>query len=84
MEAFSSQNDGTLSVIKEDSPTSFVVEQNVQTVQNAKTLALDTQTNKVFLIAAKFGAPPITQQAGGYVRRGPMVPDSFSILEVGR
>jgi hypothetical protein len=29
MEAFSSQGDGTLTVIKEDSPTSFSVEQTV-------------------------------------------------------
>ena len=84
MEAFSSQSDGTLTVIKENSPTNFVVEQNVQTMRNAKTLALDTQTNRVFLIAAEFGPSPTTQQSGGYIRRGPMVPDSFSILEVGR
>ena len=31
MEAFSSQGDGTLSVIKENSPTSFTLEQTVQT-----------------------------------------------------
>ena len=87
-EAFSSQGDGTLTVIKENSPTSFVVEQTVQTMQNAKTLALDTRTNRVFLIAAEFGpspqTTPATPQAGGYVRRGPMVADSFSILEIGR
>ena len=84
LEAFSSQGDGTLTVIKENSPTSFVVEQTVQTMQNAKTLALDTQTNRIFLIAAEFGSSTTTQQTGGYIRRGPMVPDSFSILEVGR
>jgi DNA-binding beta-propeller fold protein YncE len=84
MEAFSSHSDGTLTVIKENSPTSFVVEQNLQTTRNAKTLALDTQTNRVFLIAAEFGPPPTTRQTGGYIRRGPMVTGSFSILEVGR
>jgi DNA-binding beta-propeller fold protein YncE len=84
MEAFSSQSDGTLTVIKENSPTSFDIEQTVQTTRNAKTLTLDTQTNRVFLIAAEFGPLPTTQQTGGYIRRGPMVPDSFSILEVGR
>jgi DNA-binding beta-propeller fold protein YncE len=85
MEAFSSQSDGTLTVIKENSPTSFVVEQNVKTMRNAKTLTLDTQTNRVLLIAAEFGAQPkAAQTAGGYIRRGPMVLDSFSILEVGK
>src|SRR5207249_65384 len=37
MEAFSSQRDGTLTIIKENSPTSFEVEQTVQTKQGAKT-----------------------------------------------
>jgi DNA-binding beta-propeller fold protein YncE len=50
MEAFSSQRDGTLTVIKENSPTSFVVEQNVQTKTGAKTLTLDTKANQIFLI----------------------------------
>lgn len=84
MEAFSSQSDGTLTVIKENSPTSFLIEQTVQTTRNAKTLTLDTRTNRVFLIAAEFGPSPTTQQTGGYIRRGPMVPDSFSILEIGK
>jgi hypothetical protein len=35
MEAFSSQGDGTLTVIKEDSPTSFSVEQTVPTPARA-------------------------------------------------
>ena len=52
MEAFSSNRDGTLTVIKENSPTSFVVEQNVQTRSGAKTLTLDTKTNQLFLITA--------------------------------
>ena len=37
MEAFSSQRDGTLTIIKESSPTSFAVEQTVQTKQGCKT-----------------------------------------------
>jgi len=84
MEAFSSQSDGTLTVIKENSPTNFVVEQTVQTMRNAKTLALDRRRNRVFLIAAEFGPLPTTPQTGGYIRRKPIVPGSFSILEVGR
>src|SRR5207302_8326517 len=44
MEAFSSQGDGTLTIIKEKDPTSFEVEQTVQTKPRAKTCALDTKT----------------------------------------
>jgi DNA-binding beta-propeller fold protein YncE len=83
MEAFSSQGDGTLTVIKENSPTSFVVEQNLQTMQGAKTLTLDRKTNHIVLIAAEF-TPPSTPPPAGGRSRGQMVADSFSILVVGR
>ena len=85
-EAFSSNGDGTLSIIKEESPTSFVLEQTLQTQVSAKTLTLDSKTGHVFLIAAEYqpvppGTPPLSN---GRTARGPMVADSFAILEVGR
>ena len=58
MEAFSSNGDGTLTVIKENSPTSFVVEQNLKTMNGAKTLTLDSKTNRILLIAAEYAPPP--------------------------
>jgi DNA-binding beta-propeller fold protein YncE len=84
MEAFSSQSDGTLTVIKENSPTDFIVEQTVQTQKYAKTLTLDILTNRIFLITAEFGAATSTQIQGRYPNRGPMLPDTFTIIEVGR
>jgi DNA-binding beta-propeller fold protein YncE len=89
LEAFSSsgQGDGTLTIVKEKSPTSFEVEQNLKTMSGAKTLTLDSKTNHVLLIGAEYlaAAPPATPPpAGG---RGPartMVPDSFSIVVVGK
>jgi hypothetical protein len=84
MEAFSSQGDGTLTVIKENSPTSFVVEQTVQTMPGARTMSIDTKTNRVLLIAAEFGPPPNPPPAGGRAGRGPMVADSFTIILVGK
>jgi len=86
MEAFSSQIDGTLTVVKENSPTSFVVEQNLTTMPSAKTLTLDSKTNHILLIAAEFGPPPAGAPPGpsGGPARGPMVPGSFSILMVGK
>src|SRR5438045_8226128 len=41
MEAFSSQGNGTLTVVKETSPTTFEVEQNLQTMNGARTMTLD-------------------------------------------
>jgi DNA-binding beta-propeller fold protein YncE len=100
METFSSQGDGTLTVIKEDSPTSFSVEQTVATPARAKTLTLDTKTGHIFLITAEFGpvpaapaqpqnAQPATPGAappppGARGPRAPMIPHSFQILEVGK
>jgi DNA-binding beta-propeller fold protein YncE len=84
MEAFSSQGDGTLTVIKENSPTNFVVEQTVKTMVGAKTLTLDSKTGHIFLMAAEYGAPATPPPAGRGPGRGPMVPDSFTILEVGK
>jgi DNA-binding beta-propeller fold protein YncE len=60
MEAFSSQGDSTLTVIKEDSPASFSVEQTVATPARAKTLTLDTKTNQIFTITAEYGPVPAT------------------------
>jgi hypothetical protein len=61
MEAFSSQRDGTLTIIKEISPMSFEVEQTVQTKQGAKTCTLDTKNNQIVLIAMERApAPPAT------------------------
>jgi hypothetical protein len=84
MEAFSSQGDGTLTVIKENSPTSFVVEQTVQTKVSAKTSTLDSKTGHILLISAEFGPPPAPPPGGRGPSRGQMVPDSFAILEVGK
>jgi DNA-binding beta-propeller fold protein YncE len=78
MEAFSSQGDGTLTIIKENSPTSFSVEQTVQTMPGAKTMTLDAKTDRILLIAAEWGPPEQGKS------RGSMLPDSFSIVIVGK
>jgi DNA-binding beta-propeller fold protein YncE len=53
MEAWSSQRDGTLTIIKESSPTSFAVEQTVQTKAGCKTSSLDTKNNRIVLICTE-------------------------------
>src|SRR5438094_6904290 len=80
MEAFSSQGDGTLTIIKENSPTSFEVEQTVQTKSRAKTCTLDTKKNQIVLITTEPATAPQTaatapppagaDQSGGGGRRG--------------
>jgi hypothetical protein len=53
MEAWSSQRDGTLTIIKESSSTSFAVEQTVQTKAGCKTSSLDTKNNRIVLICTE-------------------------------
>lgn len=48
MESFCSSGDGKLTVIKETSPTSFAVEQNVTTKPGAKCSTLDSKTGRIF------------------------------------
>ena len=97
MEAYSSQGNGTLTVIKENSPASFVVEQTVKTMNGAKTMTIDSKTNRVLTMAAEYEPPPAQPAApaappagasGGRGRgrgpgRGAMVPGSFTILAIG-
>jgi len=94
MEAFSSQGDGTLTVIKEESPTSFSVEQTVPTPARAKTLTLDPKTGQIYLITAEYGPvppppahpAPLPAGAPAWARnpRPPMIPQSFQIVVVGK
>jgi hypothetical protein len=87
MEAFASAGDGTLTVIKENSPTSFAVEQVLTTPGRAKVLTLDTKTNHILSITALFGpapAPAPGAAPGARPPRAPMIPDSFSILVIGK
>jgi DNA-binding beta-propeller fold protein YncE len=65
MEAFSSQGDGTLTIIKENSPTSFAVEQTVQTMRGAKTCTLDAKTNHIVVIATERPAPSAAPSTSG-------------------
>ncbi len=100
MEAFSSQGDGTLTIIKENSPTSFEVSQTVQTKSRAKTCTLDTKKNQIVLIttepmpgaaqpaaapAAPAGPPTGDQgKQGGKKGGGGGGPSMLDILVVGR
>jgi DNA-binding beta-propeller fold protein YncE len=82
METYSANVDGTLTIIKEKSPTSFAVEQTVQTKESAKQMVWDSKTNRILLIAADYAPAPAPSAGKAPAARGPMVPDSFSILVV--
>lgn len=58
MEAISGERAGTMTFIKENSPTDFSVEQTLETMPVAKTVALDTKTNHIFTMTAEYGPAP--------------------------
>ena len=75
MEAFSSHGNGTLSVIKENSPTEFVVEETVQTKAGGKTCTLDTKTDRIIVIARE-AVPAVPAGAAAPAPQAPVpVPD---------
>ncbi len=94
MEAWSSQRNGTLTIIKENSPTDFAVEQTVKTRTGCKTSSLDTKNNQIVLIcterlpqaasAMATPAPATNAPAGGGRRGARGGPGNLDVLWVGR
>jgi DNA-binding beta-propeller fold protein YncE len=84
MEAFSSHGNGTLTVIKEKSPTSFEVEQDLQTMNGARTLTFDSKTNHILTMSQERGPAPAPPPAGGRGGQAPVIPGSFTILVIGK
>lgn len=84
MEAFSSGGNGTLTVVKENSPTSFAVEQNLNTMNGARTLTLDTKTGHIFVMSVERGPAPPPPPGGGRGQFAPAIPGSFTILMIGK
>jgi len=93
MEAFSTQGNGTMTIVKEKSPTSFEVEQDLKTwpSNGARTIAFDSKTGHLFAMASEVGPPPppppagTPPPAGGRgAGRGAAIPGSFTIIMVGK
>jgi DNA-binding beta-propeller fold protein YncE len=84
MEAFSTHGNGTLTIVKEKSPTSFEVEQNLQTMNGARTITFDSKTQHIFMMSQERGPAPAAPPAGGRGGQAPAIPGSFTILEIGK
>lgn len=79
--AFSSNGgeDGSLTVVHEDSPDKYSVVQNLTTQRGARTMTLDTKTHTVYTVTAEFN-PPAAPTAEQPRPRPTMVPNSFTLL----
>jgi DNA-binding beta-propeller fold protein YncE len=84
MEAFSTHGNGTMTIVKEKSPTSFEVEQNLQTMIGARTVTFDSKTGHLFAMSQERGPAPPPPPGGGRGPQGTPVPGSFTILMIGR
>jgi DNA-binding beta-propeller fold protein YncE len=80
--AFSSNGqDGTLSIVKEVNGKYETVD-TVTTERSARTMAVDTKTHKIFLLAAEAGPPAPAKD--GKKGRPTVLPDTFHVLVVGK
>jgi YVTN family beta-propeller protein len=77
--AFSSNGEGTLTVVREESPEKFSVMENVPTQKGARTMTLDPKTHSVFVVSAEFGPTP-APTAERPRPRPSIVPGSFTLL----
>ena len=80
--AFSSNGDGTLTVVREESADRYSVQATVATQRGARTMALDPATGKVYVVTADFGPPPAATAEQPHPRPVP-VPDTFTVLVIG-
>lgn len=81
--AFSSNGDGTLTIVHQDTPDQYRVVQTLETQGGARTLALDTTTHRLYLPTASFAAAPPPVPGKPYVRPT-ILPDTFVVLVVDR
>ena len=80
--AFSANGaDGTITMVGETSPGKFEAVATIPSQRGARTIASDPRAHKLYLPAAEFGPPVATDGKKG---RPPVLPDSFTIVVVGR
>jgi DNA-binding beta-propeller fold protein YncE len=81
--AFSTNGEGTVTVVGESTPGHFDVVQTVTTEPGARTIALDPGAHVVYTATAKLGVrPPAT--ASNPRPRAPVLPGTFVLLVVSR
>jgi YVTN family beta-propeller protein len=75
--AFASNNDGTISAVREISGDKFEFVENIISEKSARTIGIDLLTHRLYLPAAK------TEPAAG-AGRPKQIPGTFHVIEVGK
>jgi len=79
--AYSSNGEGTMTVVQEVDKDNFKVLENIPTSAGARTLALDTKTHHIYTPTAEFNPAPAATTDNPRPRRSPK-PDSFYIMDI--
>jgi YVTN family beta-propeller protein len=74
-QVFMSCGEGVLTIVHEDSPDKYTVQQNLPTAKGARTMAMDKDNNVAYLVTAQREDKPVP--AG---QRPTMVPGSFELI----
>ena len=77
---FSSNGDGSLTVVHEDTPDSYRMVQTVPTMTGARTMELDEASHRVYTVSAKFGPRPATPTKSNPRRWPPVLSGTFSLI----
>ena len=78
---FSSNGEGTITVIHEDAPDKYTVLETVATQRGARTMSVDIKTHALFTTTAEFGETP-KPTAERPRPRPRMLPNTFVVLEL--
>lgn len=81
--AFSSNGEGTLTVVREESSVKFSVMENVATRKGARTMAIDEKTHRIYMVSAVFGPPPAPTADHPHPRPS-IIPGSQTLFVFGR
>jgi DNA-binding beta-propeller fold protein YncE len=79
--AYSSNGEGTMTVVQEIGPNEFKVLENIPTQQGARTITIDKKTHHLFMSTAEYGPAP--EKTADNPRPRPSVkPGTFTVLDI--
>lgn len=81
--AFSSNGEGTITAVHEDSPNKYSVTETIKSAVGARTITYDEKTHHIFTVSAQYGeTPPVTTENPR--PRAKIIPNTFIVMEFGK
>ena len=79
--AVSSNGEGTLTFVGPEKDGAYAVKQTLKTMPSARTMALDPQSHRIYLVGAEY--EPAAPGGDGKPARPKVIADSFTLITVG-